>query len=382
MSEKKKALAVLWSPKSLLDFLWYYEAYGKTQYEYDVLVLTAGADENGKWKTRIYDYVVNAKIFNNISVYKESYVDQSLIKKLKVVTKMAWYAIRGKQKEYCVTELMPWIDYRKYNQIVTVFLPTIFSGELVTLSETLEVVLLEDGVKDYVKHRKWPTIKSIKEMGLQTEMAGLFLSKMGYADPTTSYDFKPTRNCVKFSSMPQKLLYREYKMVKQLNDMSLVDEKTYSTLVEQTFSYDITGLKADCVFFTAPLNEDFKIDKSVAYDFAKYIAKKMGKGTLLLKKHPRDEMVYEFPKEIEVIEVPQNVPAELLLEKLDNVEVYFAFSSTFMKEIRNLNPKILFDASKANKMYNTEKIWNDMKTLELGRENLIDITEEKVKDGI
>ena len=98
MSEKKKALAVLWSPKSLLDFLWYYEAYGKTQYEYDVLVLTAGADENGKWKTRIYDYAVNAKIFNNISVYKESYVDQSLIKKLKVVTKMVWYAIRGKQK--------------------------------------------------------------------------------------------------------------------------------------------------------------------------------------------------------------------------------------------------------------------------------------------
>ena len=29
----EKALAVLYSPKSLLDFLWYYEAYGKKKYE-------------------------------------------------------------------------------------------------------------------------------------------------------------------------------------------------------------------------------------------------------------------------------------------------------------------------------------------------------------
>ena len=149
----EKALAVLWSPKSLLDFLWYYEAYGKKKYEYDILVLTAGADADGVWKTRIYDYVVNTGIFNKISVYRDSYVDQKLIKKIGLVAKMGWYAVRGKQREFCATEMKSWFDYEDYDQIVTVFLPTIFSGELLVLSEDVEVVLLEDGVKDYVPHR-------------------------------------------------------------------------------------------------------------------------------------------------------------------------------------------------------------------------------------
>lgn len=321
MSEKKKALAVLWSPKSLLDFLWYYEAYGKTQYEYDVLVLTAGADENGKWKTRIYDYAVNAKIFNNISVYKESYVDQSLIKKLKVVTKMVWYAIRGKQKEYCVTELMPWIDYRKYSQIVTVFLPTIFSGELVALSETLEVVLLEDGVKDYVKHRKWPTIKSVKEMGLQTEMAGLFLSKMGYADPTTSYDFKPTRNCIKFSSEPKKLSYTKYKSIHKLNDMSVVNEQNYKKLVAKTFKLDVKLSSADVILFTAPLyNFSEKLEKKLVTETVKFIEQSYNPKRIILKKHPRDRCNYNFGSGIEVFEINPDIPAELITD-LVNVDM-------------------------------------------------------------
>ena len=376
----KKALAVLWSPKSLLDFLWYYEAYGKEKYEYDVLVLTAGADANGQWKTRIYDYVVNSGIFHKISVYKESYIDQSVLQKIKVVAKMGVYAARGKQKEYCAAEMQPWFDYKEYSQIVTVFLPTIFSGELIVLSRYLEVVLLEDGARDYEPHRSWPTRYWIKREGWQHEMAGCLLSKLGYADPTTMYNFPPTKRCIKFSSRPDKLLYRDYKKIQKLNDMSLVDQTQYSTLVEKTFEYDVTGLKADCVFFTAPLNEDLHVDKSIAQDFVEYVVRKVGTGRLLLKKHPRDEMIYEFPKEIEVTEVPKNVPAELLLGILDDTRAYFSYPSTFMQEIRNLNPQILFDSSKQSSTYNPTRILDAMKTIEFGPECLVDIYEENAKD--
>ena len=53
----EKALAVLYSPKSLLDFLWYYEAYGKKKYEYDLLIVPAGMDAEGKWTVRINFYL-------------------------------------------------------------------------------------------------------------------------------------------------------------------------------------------------------------------------------------------------------------------------------------------------------------------------------------
>lgn len=73
------------------------------------------------------------------------------------------------------------------------------------------------------------------------------------------YNFAPTKRCVKFSSRPEKLLYRDYKEIFQLNDMSLVDKKAYQALVEKTFDYDVTGVQADYALFTAPLKKIFRL---------------------------------------------------------------------------------------------------------------------------
>ena len=81
----EKALAVLYSPKSLLDFLWYYEAYGKKKYEYDLLIVPAGMDAEGKWTVRIYDQAVKSGIFKKISIYDGTYVDQGISKQLKTL---------------------------------------------------------------------------------------------------------------------------------------------------------------------------------------------------------------------------------------------------------------------------------------------------------
>ena len=376
----EKALAVLYSPKSLLDFLWYYEAYGKKKYEYDLLIVPAGMDAEGKWTVRIYDQAVKSGIFKKISIYDGTYVDQGISKQLKTLLSMTGVAIRGKQPQYCAESLKPWFDYKEYGQIVTVFVPTIMSGELVVLAKYINVVLLEDGARDYEPHRSWPTRYWIKREGWQHEIAGCILSKLGYADPTIMYNFAPTKRCVKFSSRPEKLLYRDYKKIFQLNDMSLVDKKMYRALVEKTFDYDVTGVQADYALFTAPLKEDLQVDEMITQDFVRYIVGKMGKGRLLLKKHPRDEMSYQFPDRVEVIEVPKNVPAELLLGILDGTKVYFTYPSTIMQEMRASNPKILFDSKEESGTYNPQRILDAMKTIEFGSEYLIDIYEDKVKD--
>lgn len=226
----EKALAVLYSPKSLLDFLWYYEAYGKKKYEYDLLIVPAGMDAEGKWTVRIYDQAVKSGIFKKISIYDGTYVDQGISKQLKTLLSMTGAAIRGKQPQYCAESLKPWFDYKEYGQIVTVFVPTIMSGELVVLAKYINVVLLEDGARDYEPHRSWPTRYWIKREGWQHEIAGCILSKLGYADPTIMYNFAPTKRCVKFSSRPEKLLYRDYKKIFQLNVMSCSRQENVSSL--------------------------------------------------------------------------------------------------------------------------------------------------------
>lgn len=314
----KKALAVLWSPKSLLDFLWYYEAYGKKKYQYDVLVLTAGADADGKWKTRIRDYVENAGIFGEISTYQGAYINQGFIKKLITILKMGWYALKKKQKEYCVKEMKKWLDVRQYEQIVTVFLPTVFSGELLVLSEDIEVVLLEDGQKDYVSHRKWPTWATIKQQGIQFELAGCILSKMGYADPTTSYKFEPTKRCIKFSTAPDKLQYRDYKSIHKLNDMSLVDEAQYQSLVEKTFQISLEECKADIILFTTPLYDfEKEMEEELVKKTVDFIEERYHPNSVIIKKHPRDYCEYLFPNETKTVVIDANIPAELLIDLVD-----------------------------------------------------------------
>ena len=91
-------------------------------------------------------------------------------------------------------------------------------------------------------------------------------------------------------------------------------------------------------------------------------------------------MTYEFPEKIQVTEVPKNVPAELLLGILDDTKVYFSYPSTFMQEIRTLDPKILFASSKQSDTYNPTRILDSMKTIDFGPECLVDIDEENVKD--
>jgi len=91
-------------------------------------------------------------------------------------------------------------------------------------------------------------------------------------------------------------------------------------------------------------------------------------------------MSYQFPDRVEVIEVPKNVPAELLLGILDGTKVYFTYPSTIMQEMRASNPKILFDSKEESDTYNPQRILDAMKTIEFGSEYLIDIYEDKVKD--
>lgn len=354
--DKKKGLAIITAPKTLYDFLWYYEAYGKEKYEYDAIVMPYSYQN--KRNDAVYQFCQNSGIFNDIQLNDETYVDKSLKDKLKIILEMLWYAVGGRQAKYCAKVMSAWFDYREYEQLISDFRPSIFLGEVLVMSEYLEVILLEDGNREYLPKRRFPTLKTIKEEGIEKELAGFVLSKLGYADTTTRYVFKPTKQCIKFATEPDKLVYRDYKKIYKLNDKSKVDMESYNNLVKKAFQFDMPSEKPDCVLFTASLNTDLMIeDMSCVNDIIKYISKQHPKGTVWLKKHPRDTTEYVFPEENRLIEIPATVPAEIFWDLVEDTEKYFLWPSTIIQLCRNdERVHILYLKDIENEKYNRNVI--------------------------
>lgn len=371
----KKALAVLHNPKSLLDFLWFYEAYGKKEYEYDIIPLCFGKDEEGKWKYTIDTFVKNSGIFKEIIPFNIDYIyeDKSIFFKTKKLIKMFFVAIFNHQKEFAYNELKLFFEVDKYDQIVSVFESTVFSGEIVNLSEMMEIVLLEDGERDYDVKRRFPTYNTIKKEGFQREIASFFLAHLGIADLVTQYRFKPLCNCLKFASFPDRVEKHIYREVKKLNDMSMIDRNSYSRLVAKTFDFDnsVFEEKIDYVIFTAPLSEH--IDKSYVDVFFEFLAKSDIEGNVLLKRHPRDNGTYRFPKGICVYEIPSTIPAELFLDLISDAKCFFFWPSTLISVMNNPKSNIftIFFKDYCNAKYNIETVRHDLSVLGIPDNQLI-----------
>ena len=369
----KRALAILHSPKSLLDFIWYYCVYGK-EYDWDLIAIPHGVDSNGEWVCRIIDSANTSGLFSSIVSYNNTIVDKGLLIKAKTIMEMLLYAVVGKQEMYSKKKLKKIFDEKQYDVIVTVFLGTIFSGMILSLAETKEVVLLEDGSRDYVLHRHIPTLASIKREGIQRELAGFVLSKMNYADPTISYWFSPTKNCEKFSSRPNLLRYKNYKSIKKLNDMALVDKKEYRRLIEKTFPIGKVAQEFDIALFTAPMEESFNINVGIEKIVSDYISNRFKPTSILIKKHSRDNNEYVFDPSIHIYEVESKIPGELFIHSIDANRFIFLWPSTLMMELNdNANYHVLYIKSLQNQMYNRESILNALNNVFLDATCILEI---------
>lgn len=330
---KKKGLVIIYDPHNLYQFIWYYCNEGKN-IEWDALCLPN--DQIGEY---MHSYCENSRIFNKVYKYDDGFKSVSAKKKSTIFLQMLAYFLVGKRKKYCKKLINQYVDWNKYSIVVVSTSVGLVSGACVALSEEKTVIILEDGGADYWERKKWITWRNVKSL---YHWQGFILSRMGYCCPGWYY-FEPEKNCIKYSTQPNKMKYRIYKEIRQLYSEENTNKDLRNIIVNNVYPQirEIDFDKIPALLFTIPLS-DFVIDaepyreKLQAYLYGKY-------DRILLKRHPRDSMIYDFGPNTRIYEIDSTIPAEVIMPYLKSMDVYMCeFCSTVMyAQLYNLHCLVL-----------------------------------------
>lgn len=320
MNGGNKGLVIVYDPHNLYQFIWYYCNEGK-ELEWDALCLPN--DKKGEY---MHSYCENTGIFKKIYRYDDGFKSADAISKAILFAKMTGYYLIGQRKLFCKKLINQYVNWDDYTRSVVLTSVGLISGACVALSDDKDVVILEDGGADYWERKKWIEFKNIKSL---YHWQGFILSHMGYCCPGWFY-FKPERNCIKYSSRPDKMRDGIYKEIRQLYSSENTDEVLLKAVVDKTYPQlkDIDFDSISAVFLSIPLS-DFVVDVAKYKEkLEKYISGKY--QTILLKRHPRDTMNYDFG-DTQVIDIDSTIPAEAIMPYIKNMDVYMCeFCSTVM----------------------------------------------------
>lgn len=320
----KKALAILYSPKTLVDFIWYYHTFGK-EYAWDVLCIPYGGKE------MIDRYCVNSNIFRNIYMTKTCFETLPKSKMAVLALKMIMSCVIGKSKQFAKDYLKPFVNDQDYDLHLVPSDYSLLCGLLVALSSEVETIILEDGLGDYTVRSK----KFCRNYGLNlANIASYFLSVLGYGTGIglVSYINKPNCQCVKYSVHPEWMLYKGYKDIRVLRDLTNTDIKAWKKCLRKTFAIrEDLKLEGEIILFTAPMG-DFvsKLSQQLADEVVQYISSKYHPQKIYIKKHYRDEAEYKFPMTTEVEEIEKSIPGELLLDLIQCKKHIYMFPSNML----------------------------------------------------
>lgn len=342
---KKKAVVILYSPRGILEFLWYYCTYGK-DYEWTAVCALYGDTMEHRLLT-----CEKLGIFSNILRDERDFMGMSISEKMKLFLKMGLYFISGQKKRLCRSIIKEAVGDLDYELVVISCDFGILPGAFLAESKKKKVVILEDGTADYLERHKWLSFQRIKGIN---NVAGFLLAKMGYANTAFCYTMRDTKFCEKFAVYPEKLKYRNYKTIKKLNDMSHpdFDKEKFETLRKKILNDTTTEYVGDAALFTTVF---FGIDS--LYDYVvpaieNYINQNYAGKTLILKKHPRDNCNYKFSDSIKVYEIDKNLPMEVLEGSLKvNRYIYMAISTSMLSQQMNLDSIDVLYFSELEKKY-------------------------------
>lgn len=303
----KKGLAVVYDPHNLYQFIWYYCNKGKAK-KWDALCLP-----NGYKGEYMHTYCESAGIFQHVYRGETDYSVLSLSKKFKLFCQMAIYFLIGKREKKCKDIINQYVNESEYDEFVVIADVGVVSGACVALGKEREVVILEDGFPDYEERTTRLPISRIKSIYM---WQGFFLSVMGYCSPGWFW-FKPDLYCVKYSSHPSNMRYKNYREIRQLYDRSGTDNELFDSILKKVYPslsrYDFDN--TDILLMTRPL-DDFTSNTETVETCKRRMEEhiqRCGYKEILLKRHPREKSGYQFGEDVHVIEIDSTIPAEVLL---------------------------------------------------------------------
>lgn len=316
--KKKKAVVYVGGPKQLKDFIWYYLAYGK-DYEWTMVCQPMFPEMKLKEKCE------KTELFENVIEYN-SYWGKSTFSLAIDSIKMTAYWLVGKNKQYAVKELSKIIDIKDYDLAVVSTTRGVTPGLIALNSDELTVEILEDGLGDFVD----PDAKfELKHVFESSYVIAYIFAKMNYFNYQAKFPLKSTKNCYRYSEQPEKAGEKQYKGVRLMNDMSLVDSDEYKEIVDRTFGSAQIIEEVDAVFFTTGLISYTSEEGADLLNnrIVEYLKNDLQGKRLAIKKHPRDTFDYNI-EGVETILIDAMIPGEGLTDYITTQKVYFTHPSS------------------------------------------------------
>ena len=334
MAERKVGLACICNSNSLNQFLWYYSTYGKDTEWY------ALCSPNSSNNDYAFSYCEKLGFF--IEVYRMPVIFSvlPLADRFRLFCKLFVYAFLRQKKAFAKKFIASYTNGLEFDEAVVLTDLCLAYGILCQLGDEKKIVILEDGLGEYFIHRRWTNLFH-KRMSFSFFQSFL-LAILGYANPAHCFPLKATRSCIKFFTQPEKALYTEYKEIKRLFDMAKTDIGLYQHCISLLFPNinDYFCEKKDCILFTTPLDTYTGNPEPYLKSIENYV--KANFNSLLLKKHPKDKLVYDFGKDVKVTEIPYEIPGELLIPYLKEMRIIFADASNVCQHMDSSGCKIDF----------------------------------------
>lgn len=328
--KKKKGVALIYDPHNLYQFIWYYCTYGK---EYDWIALCLPNGYKGEYMSVFCE---KSGIFERIIRDEQDYLAMPLKERLNVFLDMFVHAIIGKRESYCKKILGKFVRDDEYDCAVVLTDAGIISGAFIALGTEKKIVILEDGTGDYEPRPKGYILKHFFSID---EWQHFLLAKLGYSCPGHMYSLRTTRLCEKFSSHPEQMIYRDYKTMNLLLDLKNTDIRLFKELSKKIYSEieKCNYQEAEAIIFTDRLFDFSEKPERYIKVFQEYINQNY--KSIILKRHPRDEVEYIFDKDVEVQEIDNSIPAEVVLPFLEDNDILFMYPSSIILYMKSYGYK-------------------------------------------
>lgn len=358
--KEKKALAIVAGPYRLLQTLWFTELY--KDYEWSVVLLRYGEDleilkkmekdckRSGRFK----------KIYTVVTVSRFS----SFFEKIKEITEMIFFYFIGRKKYFCKCLIEKNIGSFDYDLLCLASSYSIFEGAILNFAKEIPTIIMQEGMADYIE----PSVEYNKIYTI----AGKLLQKMEYVNFLCQKSYNPYKYCIKYATIPSKILDVNFKEIRQLFDSTYVNKEIFSNILKKTYDIKTDIKKYDLILFSSVTqskvpNEDIK-------NLRKWLNLHCKNKKILIKKHPQDTCNYTW-EELDIEINFTNIPGEVLLQLLDTKQILFAFPSSILLEVvgsgRFLYDVIFYKNSMRKEYYDNFKDCVDF--LNISQKHILDI---------
>jgi len=357
VGEEDRVLVVVTNQYMFEQILWYRTRYPEGIWE--ALIIKFG-DGNDSLMDIMNQKCLNCGFFEKIVFYDRKVSEQSICKKIGVMMQYVYQYFMGTREKHdrkLIECIMGRCDYKKVIIHSTVS-SSISVAALNAMSDEV-LVCLEDGLGDYLP---------VKRTRFCTELFNFLLAKTNIVNAAVfdhQFQLKYDRCLIKYCSLPNKMKYRNYKIIKGLfeNDDRELDFSNEELLLRKE-NYDV-------VVFSTIISDYGNYEElyyNALYDWLKknYQGKK-----ILFKPHPREKCNFCWD-DLDVYVGGEKIAGERLLDLMPDVEIVFTYTTTILlkacREKRDF--KVLCFNQIKSKWYH-QALKNDSEVLGLREEDWV-----------